>query len=123
MNEDEDGADENGEAKDEEEGADGVKEEAVEEDESEDVIKKYGLDTYDDEGKGTLHKWRHAKLARMANGVLTFVSITTFVSHVCILSRIKKFELFVSWCYSLYLCTNSNIQQYVILDIICWIHT
>ena len=56
MNEDEDGADENGEVKDEEEGADGVKEEAVEEDESEDVIKKYGLDTYDDEGKGTLHK-------------------------------------------------------------------
>ena len=51
VNEEEDGADENGEVKEEEEGADGVKEEPVEEDESEDVIKKYGLDTYDDEGQ------------------------------------------------------------------------
>jgi hypothetical protein len=51
VNEEEDGADENGEVKDEAEGADEVKEEVVEEDESEDVIKKYGLDTYDDEGQ------------------------------------------------------------------------
>ena len=54
VEEENDGADENGEIKEEDdvEGATAaaVKEEEIEEDESEDVIKKYGLDTYDDEG-------------------------------------------------------------------------
>lgn len=53
VEEENEGAEENGEIKEEDEveGATAaVKEEEIEEDESEDVIKKYGLDTYDDEG-------------------------------------------------------------------------
>jgi hypothetical protein len=54
VEEENDGADENGDFKEEdaaEGAATGVKEEEIEENESEDVIKKYRLDNYDDEGK------------------------------------------------------------------------